>query len=230
MVTRHERAECGRRVSHRAQPLREVRLREQGSPSIRDSFGIRRAPALGIICSVNLERPLSTVLAEIIVDPGTYRVSPEPVILLANLAGALALCLHDEARGVGGLLHLNFTNGDGRPSDVTDNTLSSVLVLLDRFKRAVMGDQSHEDEVQARVIAHALPPAAGADPEPASMVDLIQADFADGKVHCGSQLVRRQEGICVCFEPFQGRVWISGPNDQRRNPSAQRKLQAASPR
>jgi hypothetical protein len=47
-------------------------------------------------------------------------------------------------------------------------------------------------------------------------VDLIQADFADSKIHCGSQTVRRTEGLCVCFEPFQGRVWISGPHDKHR--------------
>ena len=74
------------------------------------------------------------------VAPDTYHVSPEPMLLVAELHGALALCLHDEERGVGGLLHLRFKGGTGRPSDVTDNTLSSVLVVLDRFKRAVLGN------------------------------------------------------------------------------------------
>jgi hypothetical protein len=155
-------------------------------------------------------------LTEVTVAADTYNVSPEPVILVAHLRGALALCLHDEGRGVGGLLHLRFTGGDGRPSEVTDNTLSSVLVVLDRFKKAVLGNNSHQDEVQARVLAHALPPSG--DPEPtASIVDLIQADLADVKIHCGSQVQRRPDGICVCFEPFEGRMWISGPNDKRRN-------------
>ena len=74
-------------------------------------------------------------LTEIVVAPDTYQVSPEPVLLTAEIYGALALCLHDEGRGVGGLLHLRFIGGTGIPSDVTDNTLSSVLVVLDRFKR-----------------------------------------------------------------------------------------------
>ena len=162
-------------------------------------------------------------LPELVVAADTYSVSPEPVILLAQLSGALALCLHDEGRGVGGLLHLRFTSGDGRPSDVTDNTLSSVLVVLDRFKKAVLGNNVRHDEVQARVLAHALPPAGRGEPT-ASIVDLIQADFADSKIHCGSQLVRRTEGLCVCFEPFQGRVWVSGPNDKRNTqPKAPRR-------
>jgi chemotaxis receptor (MCP) glutamine deamidase CheD len=148
-----------------------------------------------------------------LVAPDTYHVSPEPMLMVADLHGALALCLHDEARGVGGLLHLKFIGGTGRPSDVTDNTLSSLLVVLDRFKRAVLGNSSRHDEIQARILAHALPPTTG---EPsASLVDLIRADLADGKVACVTQTMRRTESVRVCFQPFAGRVWICGPNDLR---------------
>ena len=105
---------------------------------------------------------------------------PKPMLMVAELHGALALCLHDEARGVGGLLHLKFMGGTGRPSDVTDNTLSSVLMVLDRFKRAVLGNSSKGDEIQARILAHALPPTEIGEPS-ASLVDLIQADLADGQ-------------------------------------------------
>ncbi len=70
--------------------------------------------------------------------------------------------------------------GTGRPSDVTDNTLSSVLVVLDKFKRAVLGNATKRDEVQARILAHALPPTDAGEPS-ASLVDLIQADLADGE-------------------------------------------------
>jgi chemotaxis receptor (MCP) glutamine deamidase CheD len=157
---------------------------------------------------------LAKDLTEVSVAPDTYHVSPEPMLLIADLHGALALCLHDEGRGVGGLLHLRFMGGTGRPSDVTDNTLSSVLVVLDKFKRAVLGNAARRDEVQARILAHALPPTDAGEPS-ASLVDLIQADLADGKIACGSQTMRRTEGVRVCFQPFEGRVWICGPNDLR---------------
>jgi hypothetical protein len=82
------------------------------------------------------------------------------MLLVAELHGALGLCLHDEGRGVGGLLHLKFMGETGRPADVTDNSLSSVLEVLDRFKRAVLGNSSSSkrDDIQARILAHALPP------------------------------------------------------------------------
>jgi chemotaxis receptor (MCP) glutamine deamidase CheD len=151
---------------------------------------------------------------EVVVAPDTYHVSPEPMLLIADLHGALALCLHDEARGVGGLLHLKFIGGTGRPSDVTDNTLSSVLAVLDRFKRGVLGNVTKRDEIQARILAHALPPTDDGEPS-ASLVDLIQADLADGKIACGTQTMRRTEALRVCFQPFEGRVWVCGPNSTR---------------
>jgi chemotaxis receptor (MCP) glutamine deamidase CheD len=144
------------------------------------------------------------------------------MLLVANLDGALALCMHDEARGVGGLLHLRFMGGNAMPSDVTDNTLSSVLVVLDRFKRAVLGNSSRCDDVQARILAHALPPM-GANEPSASLVDLIQADLAEGKITCGTQTLRRQDPLRVCFEPFEGRVWICGPNESRASPVGRRR-------
>jgi chemotaxis receptor (MCP) glutamine deamidase CheD len=151
-------------------------------------------------------------LTEVLVAPDTYQVSPEPVLLIAELHGALALCLHDEGRGVGGLLHLRFVGGTGRPSDVTDNTLSSVLVVLDRFKRGVIGNSTRRDGIQARILAHALPPTEAGEPS-ASLVDLIRADLADGKIKCGTQMTRRAESVRVCFQPFEGRVWISRNHD-----------------
>ena len=167
---------------------------------------------------------LTKDLTEVSVAPDTYHVSPEPMLLVAELHGALALCLHDEGRGVGGLLHLKFMGGTGRPSDVTDNTLSSVLVVLDRFKRAVLGNAPKRDDVQARILAHALPPAEDAEEPSASLVDLIQADLADGKISCGTQTLRRVEPLRVCFQPFEGRVWISGPDDVRASSRGRRSL------
>ncbi len=150
-------------------------------------------------------------LTEVLVAPDTYHVSPEAMLMVAELHGAMALCVHDEARGVGGLLHLKFMGGTGRPCDVTDNTLSSILTVLDRFKRAVLGNSSKGDEIQARILAHALPPTEIGEPS-ASLVDLIQADLVDAKIACGAQTTRRTESLRVCFQPQEGRVWICGPN------------------
>jgi chemotaxis receptor (MCP) glutamine deamidase CheD len=156
-----------------------------------------------------------------VIAPDTYQVSTESLLMIADLEGALALCLHDEGRGVGGLLHLRFMGNTGRPSDITDNTLSSVLVVLDRFKRAVMGNTRRMDDIQARILAHARPPQDSKEPS-ASLVDLIKADLADNRISCGTQMVRRTEPVRVCFQPFEGRVWLAGPSDVRAVAKAQR--------
>jgi chemotaxis receptor (MCP) glutamine deamidase CheD len=173
-------------------------------------------------CSLNKgSNQVARDLTEVLVAPDTYQVSPEPVLMIAELHGALALCLHDEGRGVGGLLHLRFMGDTGRPSDVTDNTLTSVLVVLDRFKRGVIGNATRRDDIHARILAHALPPKDAGEPS-ATLVDLIRADLADGKIACGTQMIRRTESLRVCFQPFEGRVWVSGPNDLRAVSRAQR--------
>jgi hypothetical protein len=101
-------------------------------------------------------------LTEIIVAPDTYQVSPEPVLMTAELYGALALCLHDEGRGVGGLLHLRFIGGTGLPSDVTDNTLSSVLVASSvgssARRRGAMTFKRASSPMRCRQRMHASPP------------------------------------------------------------------------
>jgi chemotaxis receptor (MCP) glutamine deamidase CheD len=160
------------------------------------------------------EESVSLRLEEVTVAVDTYQVSSEPVLLVADLHGALALCLHDEGRGVGGLLHLRFIGATGRPSDVTDNTLSCVLVVLDRFKRDVLGSSFRRDEIQARILAHVAPSTGTGEPS-ASLVDLIKADLADGDIPCGTQTLRRTEAMRVYFQPFEGRVWIAGPHDSR---------------
>jgi hypothetical protein len=157
-----------------------------------------------------MARALADHGPEILVEADTFEVSAEAVVLGARLAGGLALCLHDEARGIGGLLHLRLTDADGRVTDVTDNTLSGILVVLDRFKKAVLGNAAPGVEAHARIIAHAPPPVTADEPS-ASLVDLIRADLADLKMTCGAQVSRRLEPVQVCFQPCDGRLWIRGP-------------------
>jgi hypothetical protein len=167
---------------------------------------------------------LPATLTEIDVAPDTYHVSTEPLLITATLNAALVLCMHDEERRVGGLWHLRFLGSTGRPADVTDNSLSSVLVVLDRFKRAVLGNTKGGDSVQARIIAHALPPTDASEPT-ASLVDLLKADLAEQKITCSTQITRRTDALRVCFQPFEGRAWVCGP-DSLRGASRVRRIAA----
>jgi hypothetical protein len=161
-----------------------------------------------------------------IVAADTYRVSDGPLRLFAALSDSLALCLHDEARGVGGLLHLRFVGGGGRPSDATDVEFSSLLGLLDRFKNEVLGHAAPSDAVQARILAHETPSAL-ADDTDASLVDLLKADLIDAGIACGSQTLRRTEAVYVCFQPGEGRVRLCAATEMPP-PASSARLQGSS--
>jgi len=151
-------------------------------------------------------------LTEVMVAADTYQVSPRPVLLTADLCAALAVCMHDERRAVGGLLHLPSSGAGASPKDLTDNTLSCVLIVLERFKRAVLGNAPRGDEVRVRIIAHA-PPSADPDLPSASLADLIKADLADAGFGCGTRVLPCAQPVRVHFEPFTGRVWLAGADD-----------------
>jgi hypothetical protein len=53
---------------------------------------------------------------------------------------------------------------------------------------------------------------------------LITADLSDTRISCGTQMVRRAEPVRVCFQPFEGRVWLAGPSDVRAVAKAQRSV------
>ncbi|HYM36377.1 MAG TPA: hypothetical protein VET48_13340, partial [Steroidobacteraceae bacterium] len=68
------------------------------------------------------------------IDVDAYRIAREAILLCCELNAAVAVCVHDDTQGVGGLLHLRFVpHNRAKPADLTDNTLSSDLLLLDRF-------------------------------------------------------------------------------------------------
>jgi chemotaxis receptor (MCP) glutamine deamidase CheD len=140
----------------------------------------------------------------------TYRVSAEPMQLFAELSDALALCVHDEAHGVGGLLHLRFVGDEGRTNAATDQELNSLLRLLDGFKKDVLEHSPPSNAVQARILAHASPSAKNGGVS-ATLVDLIKADLADVKIVCGTQTLQRPDPVQVCFQPREGRVRILAP-------------------
>ena len=112
------------------------------------------------------------------------------------------------------LLHLKFMGGTGRPSDVTDNTLSSVLVVLDRFKRGVLGNAS---QARRHPGAHPGPRAA---PDRRRRAQRLAGRSDPGRSRRRQDLLRYAddapvEPLRVCFQPFEGRVWVCGPNDLR---------------
>ena len=74
---------------------------------------------------------------EIHVAPDRFEVTAEDAILTTELKSAVAVCLYDAAEEAGALLHLRCIIRASKPLDVTDTTLATELLLLDRCLEAL---------------------------------------------------------------------------------------------
>jgi len=100
----------------------------------------------------------------IIVPVDHYHVAAEDRMLCARLAGSFAVCISDQVFEAGALLHMQ-AGRPGRVSDaeLTDNTLSMDLLLLDRCVAELRAIAPQARHWQAQFIAHADPDAGGTE-------------------------------------------------------------------
>lgn len=152
-------------------------------------------------------------LKEISIQPDAFRVASEPVLLVADLRAALAVCLHDDTQGVGGLLHLRYvaTDNDG-PVDLTDNTLSSDLLLMDRFCKELRSAGARKHSWRVRIYAH-LPESPNVEKPAATVLDLLRAYFADSRRPTECKEVCKPVGVQVRFHAREGHVWLNSCAD-----------------
>lgn len=146
---------------------------------------------------------------ELTVQPDTFRVSKD-AMLIAELRSALAVCLHDDTQGVGGVLHLPYVvMHGGKPMELTDNMLSSGLLLMDRFCKElrVLGARKHSWKV--RIYSH-LPGGAGMQAPAATALDLMKAYFADSRRPVEDKEVQHVRGVCLRMHAREGHIWMSG--------------------
>jgi chemotaxis receptor (MCP) glutamine deamidase CheD len=147
---------------------------------------------------------------EIMVEPDTFRVSRDHVLLACELRAALAVCVFDDTQGAGGLLHLRYvaTNND-QPLDLTDNTLSSNLLLMDRFCKDLRSEGARKQSWRVSIFAH-TPVQPGMEGPAATVLDLIKAYFGDSRLPIETREQRRELGLLVRFDPREGRLWLTG--------------------
>jgi chemotaxis receptor (MCP) glutamine deamidase CheD len=149
-------------------------------------------------------------IPELIVEPDAFRVARGPALLAAELRGALAVCLHDDTQGVGGLLHLRYVaTYEDQPLDLTDNTLSSDLLLMDRFCKELRAAGARKQSWQVSIFGH-TPEASGMEAPAATVIELVKAYFADGRRPVDCREFRRAMGLVVRLEAREGRIWVGG--------------------
>jgi chemotaxis receptor (MCP) glutamine deamidase CheD len=163
-----------------------------------------RHPANGIIRAV-----MNKAVSEVFVQADAFRVSADASVLACELGSALAVCLYDDTQGVGGLLHLRYVaSSEDRPLDVTDNTLSSDLLLMDRFCKELRSVGARKQSWRVTILAH-TPEGSGLQNAAATVLDLVKAYFADSRLPVECREHSRGTSVVVKFDSREGRVWAS---------------------
>jgi chemotaxis receptor (MCP) glutamine deamidase CheD len=142
------------------------------------------------------------------IEVDAYRVTRGGAALSCELDAAVAVCIHDDTQGVGGLLHLRFVpHSQAKPMDLTDNTLSSDLLLLDRFCKELRAEGARKQSWRVRLIGH-IPTVNGMETPAATLLDLLRAYFADSRLPVECKELRRQGAVLVYLDPREGNVRV----------------------
>lgn len=153
---------------------------------------------------------MSQLPAEMWVDADAFRVSRDAVLLVCEIRAALAVCVYDDTQGVGGLLHLRYvaTNND-QPLDLTDNTLSSGLLLMDRFCKELRAEGARKQSWRVTICAH-TPQQPGMQGPAATVLDLVKAYFSDARLPVECKELHGEVGLLVRLHAREGRIWATG--------------------
>jgi chemotaxis receptor (MCP) glutamine deamidase CheD len=90
---------------------------------------------------------------ELTVAPDRFEVVSDDAILVAELNSAIAVCIYDAMEEAGALLHLRFIVRTAKPIDVTDTTLATELLLLDRCVESLRETVPSAKNLQAKIAA-----------------------------------------------------------------------------
>ena len=96
---------------------------------------------------------MSTPQREVVVAPDRFEIVADDALLVARLQSAIAVCIYDAVEEAGALLHLRFIVRASRPAELTDTTLATELLLLDRCVEGLRETMPGARDLQARVAA-----------------------------------------------------------------------------
>jgi chemotaxis receptor (MCP) glutamine deamidase CheD len=135
-----------------------------------------------------------------------FEVTRADVVLVARLKSAFALCLYDEVQEGGALLHMQI----GRPGrvndpELTDNTLSTDLLLLDRCLAEFKRSDPRAKHWLAKFVAHADANTGGTE-RAEGMQHFVAAFLADAEIRLVSATTHAESPLRLSFRPAMGQL------------------------
>jgi chemotaxis receptor (MCP) glutamine deamidase CheD len=144
---------------------------------------------------------------EVSVASDRFEVVHDDAMLQAELRSAIAVCLYDAVEEAGALLHLRFILRGPTRSDVTDTTLATELLLLDRCIEALRQAAPAARNLQARIVAH-VPEGATAMAACEAVLTLIGHFLSDAGASVSTPDVGIGTPRRLQFRPAMGRLSI----------------------
>ena len=142
---------------------------------------------------------------EIHVAPDRFEVTAEDAILITELKSAVAVCMYDAAEEAGALLHLRCIIRTAKPLDVTDTTLATELLLLDRCLEALREAAPAARQLQAKIVAH-LSESVHARPVCETVMNVVRHYLTDAGVQMLPEDVAAGPVRTLRFRPGMG--WV----------------------
>lgn len=148
----------------------------------------------------------TTTHREVNVAPDRFEVVSDDAILVAELRSATAVCIYDAVEEAGALLHLRFIVRTAKPADVTDTTLATELLLLDRCIETLRETMPGAKNLQAKLAAH-LPENADAQRACDNVLTLVRHFLDDsGMTVVTSDVAASDTPRVLRFRPSMG--WL----------------------
>jgi chemotaxis receptor (MCP) glutamine deamidase CheD len=142
---------------------------------------------------------------EITVAPDRFEVAADDAVLVTDLRSAIAICVYDAVEEAGALLHLRCIVRTPKPIDMTDITLATELLLLDRCVESIREVAPTARNLQARVVAH-LPDHPQAQETFDIVLNMVQHFLADAGVKVLPLDMASGQVRAVRFRPSMG--WL----------------------
>ena len=141
------------------------------------------------------------------VPPDRFEVVADDTIFTADLNSAVAVCIYDAVDEAGALLHLRFITRGVQPADVTDTTLATELLLLDRCVETLREVAPGARALQAKIAAH-LPEGELYQRSCDSVMTLVRHFLADVNIAEISADVAAGAPRSLRFHPSMGTLQI----------------------
>ena len=142
---------------------------------------------------------------EVQVAPDRFEITSGEALLVTELSSAIAVCVYDAAEEAGALLHVRCIVRSSKPADVTDTTLATELLLLDRCLESLRAAAPAARNLQARIVVH-LDEAPQARPACETVVTMMKRYLEDAGVQLLPEDIAQGPVRTLRFRPSMG--WV----------------------